>query len=69
MPCARSTSITATLVAGYQFYVQLPPGNYERYLGLRYDVSTSATAGKVSAFLSRDIQNWKPYATLSASNA
>ncbi len=61
--------LTATLVAGYQFYVPLPIAQYKRYLGVRYDVTTTATAGKVSAFLTRDIQNWKPYATLSASNA
>lgn len=60
----------ATLVAGYSFYVPLPPGDYERYLGARYTVATGPmTAGALSAFLSRDIQNWKSYATSAASNA
>lgn len=59
----------AALVAGYQLVIPLPLGNYERYLGLRYTVGGTLTAGAVSAFVSRDIQNWRPYATLSASNA
>jgi hypothetical protein len=57
----------ATLVAGYTLFIPLPIGNYERYLGVRYDVSTSATAGKFNAFLTREVQNWKPYASGSAS--
>jgi hypothetical protein len=59
----------ATLVAGYQLVYPLPVGNYERYLGLRYTIATGPmTAGAISAFISRDIQTWKPYATATASN-
>lgn len=58
----------AALVAGYQLVIPLPIGSYERYLGLRYTVGGTITAGAVSAFISLDVQNWRPYATASASN-
>jgi len=42
----------ATLVAGFQRIIALPPGNYERYLGVRCTVGTGPfTAGAISAFL------------------
>ena len=45
----------ATLVAGYWYAkgVPLPPGNYERYLGLRYNAITNDfTSGAVKAWIS-----------------
>lgn len=53
----------ATLVAGYQAVtVKLPPGNYERYLGVVQTTGTAAlTAGAVNAFLTPDIARWKAY--------
>lgn len=60
----------AGLVGGTTILViPLPSGNYERYLGLRYTVGTGPmTAGAISAFITRDIQTWRPYASASASN-
>lgn len=60
----------ASLVAGYQFYVPLPIGQVERYLGVRYTVATGPmTAGAIDAAVVRDLQAWRSYATGSASNA
>lgn len=46
----------ATLVAGYWIAkgIPIPPGAYQRYLGLRYNVGAEEnfTAGKVTAWLS-----------------
>jgi hypothetical protein len=43
--------------------VKLPNGNYERYLGVRYTVGTGPlTAGKFDAFLTKDVQSYRPYA-------
>lgn len=49
--CSSSAIAVATLVAGYQFRINLPAkGATSRYLGLRYVVATAAmTAGKVTA--------------------
>jgi hypothetical protein len=54
----------ATLVAGYMaFAVQLPPGNYERYLGVLQNVGAEAlTGGKVNAFLTHDVSKWAAFA-------
>lgn len=42
--------------------VRLPSGNYERYLGILHTTSVAAaTAGKVNAFLTKDISKWKAY--------
>ncbi|MEL6280014.1 MAG: Bbp16 family capsid cement protein [Pseudomonadota bacterium] len=43
----------AALVAGYNFSIDhLPPGDYERYLAVRYTVATGPlTAGKFFAYL------------------
>lgn len=64
---ALSTSVTvhytspaitgATLVAGYTAVrIQLPSGDYERYLGLRYTVSAGFTAFQITAYLTPDPQ-------------
>jgi hypothetical protein len=59
----------ATLTAAMpQLVIPLPVGAYERYLGVRYTVVGTHGAGAISAFIVRDIQNWKPYATASAAN-
>lgn len=47
----------AQLIAGFvAVRSQLPSGNYERYLGVRYNVSATFTAFNVVAFLTPDIQ-------------
>lgn len=58
------TFTQAECVAGATLAViPVPPGDYERYLGVRYNNGTEAfTAGKFSAFLTTDIQRWKSYA-------
>ena len=47
----------ATLVAGYQAVaIRLPRGSYERYLGILQVTGVAAlTAGKVNAFLTRNV--------------
>ena len=41
----------------------LPSGSYERYLGVLVTIGTTAvTAGKVNAFLTKDVAAWKAYA-------
>lgn len=43
--------------------VQLPAGNYEQYLGVRYTVASGPlTAGAFDAFLTKDAQLWRAYA-------
>lgn len=53
----------ATLVAGYTIAaVRLPSGTYERYLGILQTTAVAAfTAGKVNAFLTKDISKWTAY--------
>lgn len=53
----------ATLVAGYTVAaVRLPSGTYERYLGILQTTAVAAfTAGKVNAFLTKDIAKWAAY--------
>ncbi len=53
----------ATLVAGYQIAAfRLPAGTYERYLGILQTTAVAAfTAGKINAFLTKDISAWKAY--------
>lgn len=42
----------ATLVAGYERFFPIPPGSYERYMGILQNVGTAAlTAGAINAFL------------------
>ena len=54
----------ATLVAGYTVMAaKLPYGTYERYLGILQTTAAAAfTAGKINAFLTRDVAKWTPYA-------
>lgn len=54
----------ATLIAGYQIVIPLPPELplYERYLGIVQNVGTAAlTAGKINAFLTLDAALYKAY--------
>lgn len=42
--------------------VRLPSGTYERYLGILHTTSVAAaTAGKINAFLTKDISKWTAY--------
>lgn len=53
----------ATLVAGYEIKVRIPPGEYQRYLGLRFTVGTeNFTSGKIDASLARDVEIRRAYA-------
>lgn len=53
----------ATWVAGYTKVIALPDeATYERYLGLWMTVATAnVTAGKLNAFLTRDVSRWTAY--------
>lgn len=53
---ASPTVAVASLVAGYQICcIELPRGNYERYLGVVQDtVGAAFTAGKIDAYLTFD---------------
>lgn len=43
--------------------VALPMGTYEQYLGILHTTAVAAaTAGKINAFLTRDVAKWKAYA-------
>jgi hypothetical protein len=69
---ATTTAITeATLVAGYVAYIPLPPGAYERYLGLRYTTGTEDfTSGAVNAWLVHGPQpTWRAYSDNSTNSA
>lgn len=60
----------ATLVAGYEIKLKLPPGAYEQYLALRYTVGVeSFTSGKISAHLVRDVDLHRYYRGGSVSSA
>jgi hypothetical protein len=65
---ATAAIAKATLVAGYIIAkVELPKGPYERYLGIVQTTAVAAlTAGKINAFLTRDVRTWKAF--LDASN-
>lgn len=46
------------------FAGRIPAGNYERYLGVRYTVASGPfTAGAITAFLTKDIQQARYYAS------
>ncbi len=46
------------------FQGKLPLANYKRYLGIRYTVASGPfTAGAITAFLTKDVQRTKNYAT------
>lgn len=52
----------ATLVAGYTMIAPIPPGTYERYLGILTVTGTAAlTAGAIDAFITKDYQKWTSY--------
>lgn len=54
----------ATLVAGYQVVITLPPHlpAYEQFLGILQNVGTAAlTAGKINAFLTMDSALYRAY--------
>lgn len=53
----------ATLAAGYTKVIPLPvEATYERYLGLWETVATAnVTAGKINAFLAKDVSAWTAY--------
>lgn len=57
---STSAIAVATLVAGYSIAaVRLPSGTYERYLGVLQTTAVAAfTAGKVNAFLTKNISKW-----------
>lgn len=58
-----NAAAVATLLAGLQVAIKLPPGNYEQYLGIQYTVATGPmTAGKINAFLTKDAQLYRAYA-------
>lgn len=47
---------------GLIYAARVPPGSYERYLGVLSIIATAAvTAGKVNAFLTKDIAKWTAY--------
>jgi hypothetical protein len=57
----------ATLIVGYEFFRLrlpiLPVNTTLRYLGINYTVATGPlTAGKFTAFLSRDVSAWRGFA-------
>jgi hypothetical protein len=52
----------ATLVAGYQLFLPIPPGTNERYLRLYYDVAVAnLSAGKFTAQVVHGIQKNQAY--------
>lgn len=54
----------ATLVVGYEIKLALPPGAYERYLGVRATVATGPlTAGKFTAMLTSALETRRDYAS------
>lgn len=57
---ATGASATGALVAGQNILaMKLPSGGYERYLGILVTVATTTiTAGKVNAFITRDLAKW-----------
>jgi hypothetical protein len=49
----------ATLVKGYKMIFPLPPGNYERYVGIFANTKVQTlNAGTVSAYLTMDPPKW-----------
>lgn len=57
---ASAALLPADLVAGKTvIQMPLPAGDYKRYLGLRYTVAGTATAGAISAFITRHPNAWK----------
>jgi len=55
-PAIAKTALTAGVIVAS---VALPMGTYERYLGIIANVGTAAvTAGKINAFLTKDVAKW-----------
>ncbi len=52
---AQTADLPAT-AAGTQIVLALPPGAYERYLGILQVTTTAAMAGNINAFLTCDVQ-------------
>jgi hypothetical protein len=59
---ATSAIAKATLVAGYQTVLALPPGEYERYLGVRLTFSAAADTGKFNIFITDNVDTNRAYA-------
>jgi hypothetical protein len=60
------TFLSAALAANTLLaVVPMPPGDFERYIGLKYDVTGTYTALSINAFLTRDPQYWR---AMSANN-
>lgn len=49
----------ADLTPGTIAVMPLPVGDYERYVGLRYTVAGTGTAGAISAFITNQPQVWR----------
>lgn len=57
---ANSTALNA---GEYILRVELPKGQYERYLGILATIgTTTVTAGKINAFLTKDVPTQKSFA-------
>ncbi len=59
---ATAAIAKATLVAGYRFFIKIPPGIVGQYLNMLYTVGTGPlTAGKFSAHVVSGIDKTKAY--------
>lgn len=52
----------ASLTGGIIFAAKLPAGSYKRYLGVKYTIAGTGTAGNVDAFITKDAQLYRAYA-------
>lgn len=52
----------ASLTGGIVFAAKLPAGSYKRFLGVKYTVAGTGTAGTVDAFITKDAQLYRAYA-------
>lgn len=61
---SSSAIAVATLTAGYYVAkIQIPAGEYERYVGILTTTGTAAlTAGAINAFVTPNIKTWKAFA-------
>ena len=56
-------TIPAVTAAGAIYIYRLEPGAFEQFIRLYYTVAGgNLSAGKFTAFLTMDVQNWKKYA-------
>ena len=60
---ATASTASGSLAAGGTILaVRLPSGTYERYLGVLCTIgTTTTTAGKVNAFLTKDLAKWTAF--------